>query len=306
MRHDYEKINNIPFKVRHRWLNKRLSELEKSGKIDIGGQTIKRFEKRSLPHNDTIFKCEAVLPGTAETFFYGPEGSYLWPAMKGEDNNGIAIERFLHRSGLDAKDMYNLDIEFFIQLIEIYPRLRIPCLAAFISLIPLQHSECRSNKFSPVIFLHLLIFGILTNNKLVLPFNLDEFDELSANEMLFMLKLRPEINKAMRLLMCHEVADALAFYGIHNQALAASSGKLRYPPPIDNYMIKKYKTKATNPDAKQIMLFKADPFEIYNKLATIKVPNRIKNQPIDPNAPDIPVGVLARSHWLKFGNLNKL
>ncbi len=50
------------------------------------------------------------------------------------------------------------------------------------------------------------------------------------------MKVRPEVEKTFQLLMSHEIADALALYGIHNEALHSAKGKLRYQPPLEIYM----------------------------------------------------------------------
>lgn len=306
MRKLVEKLYDIPHQTRLTWINQRLNELEESDEIDIGGERFKRFDPAARPQDDTIFKWESILPGTAETFFYGPDGSYLWPAMKGEDSHGIAIKRFLRRSGLEANNLYNLDVEFFIQFTISYPRLMIPCLAAFISLSFLQHPELKSNNASyPLQFLR-------PDNYLYLTGDAFAMNDLNLIERLKTLKVRPEVEKAFQLLMSHEIADALAFYGIHNEALHSAKGKLRYPPSLEIYMAPSGETEKPESSAKAKKLLHVDPFARYHKLSTIMVPNtigksdmpkwlRFSNKTLNDSM--IPAGVLARSNWIEFGSV---
>lgn len=310
MRKLVEKMYDIHPQVRLAWLNQRLNELEQCGEIEIGGERFKRFDPAARPQDDTIFRWESILPGTAETFFYGPDGSYLWHAMKGEDIRGIAIKRFLHRTGLDVADLYDLDIDFFIEFSLWYARLRIPCLAAFISLSFLQHPELKQNKGEcPLQFLQINNYGYLSGNELLSDVGMND---LSLINRLETLKLRPEVEKAFHLLRCNEIADSLAFYGIHNEALHSTSGKLRYPPPLEMYKTSGESEKPKS-QAKAKKLLNVDPFARYHKLSRILVPNTIEEdldtpawlrQPNKtPNEPMIPSGVLARSNWVKYGNI---
>lgn len=323
MRKLVEKLYDIPPQVRLAWLNQRLNELEENGEIEIGGERFKRFDPAARPQDDTIFRWESILPGTAETFFYGPDGSYLWHAMKGEDSHGIAIKRFLHRAGLELNDLYDLDIEFFVEFSLCYARLRIPCLAAFISLSFLQHPELKPSKGNyPLQFLQINNYGYLTGNDLFSHFGMNDSNLinrlLGINDMelinrLQTLKLRPEVEKAFRLLRCNEIANALAFYGIHNEALHSVSGKLRYPPPLDMYKTSSGEVEKPESQTKAKKLLNVDPFARYHRLPQIMVPNTIRNDSDTPawlrlsnktpNEPMIPAGVLARSNWLKFGNV---
>jgi hypothetical protein len=310
MRKLVEKLYDIPPKVRLAWLNHRLNKLEESGEIEIGGERFKRFDPAARPQDDTIFRLESILPGTAETFFYGPDGSFLWHAMKGEDIHGIAIKRFLHRAGLEVKDLYDLDIDFFIEFSLCYARLRIPCLAAFISLSFLQHPELKPSKGNyPLQFLQIDNYGYLTGNDL---FSHIGMNDLNLINRLQTLKQRPEAEKAMHLLRCNEIADALAFYGIHNEALHSASGKLRYPPSLEMY---KTSGEVEKPESqtKAKKLLNVDPFARYHKLPRIMVPNTITLNSGAPkwmrladktlSAPMIPAGVLARTNWIKYGNV---
>ncbi len=322
MRKLVEKLYDIPPQVRLAWLNQRLNELEESGEIEIGGERFKRFDPAARPQDDTIFRWESILPGTAETFFYGPDGSYLWLAMRGEDPHGIAIKRFLHRAGLEANDLYDLDIEFFVEFSLWYPRLRIPCLAAFISLSFLQHPELKSSNASyPLQFLRIDNYGYWTGNELFSHYGNDSnftnrllgINDMGLISRLQTLKLRPEVEKAFYLLRCNETADALAFYGIHNEALHSVSGKLRYPPPLEMYKTSSGEVEKPDSQTKAKKLLNVDPFARYRRLPQIMVPNTIRNDSDTPawlrlsnktpTEPMIPAGVLARFNWLKFGNV---
>ena len=311
MRKLVEKLYDIRPQVRLAWLNQRLNELEESGEIEIGGERFKRFDPAARPQDDTIFKWESILPGTAETFFYGPDGSYLWHAMKGEDIHGIAIKRFLHRTGLEVNDLYDLDIEFFIELSLWYARLRIPCLAAFISLSFLQHPELKQNKGEcPLQFLQINNYGYLTGNELLSDVGMKD---LNLIDRLQTVKLRPEVEKAFHLLRCNEIADALAFYGIHNEAILSTSGKLRYAPALEKYKTSSGKIENPESQTKTTKLLNVDPFARYHRLPRILVPNTAQVDSDTPawmrqsnktaNEQIIPAGVLARSNWIKHGNI---
>lgn len=240
-------INEIAFQTRKNpeeitleeaghFITERLRSMLGAGEIDLQGDNSPvrlTFNAKGVPHDTVIYKVDLALPGTAETFYEGPAGSLLWPALAGEDIYEKATKRLLCITGFKWRDLVELPPEFWDQLTECFPELSILTLSGFISQFIFEGRKFLKNQ--PKYELHHLLPHVYfylveeSDYQSIPGLTLFPDDPLFAGAATVAERLaaEPLYHRAFALTQGHGVADMLALYGLHIETLCTATGSPR-------------------------------------------------------------------------------
>lgn len=229
-------LKEITLEEAELFITARLRSMQDSGEIDLQGDNSParlRFDANGVPHDTVIYKVDLALPGTAETFYEGPAGSLLWPALAGEDIYEKATKRLLEITDFKWRDLVELPPEFWDQFTESFPELSILTLSGFISQFLFEGRKFLKNQpkyelhhLLPHIYLYLVEEPDYQNIPGLTLFP-DDPQFAGAATVAERLAAEPLYHRAFALTQSHGVADMLALYGLHIETLCTATGNPR-------------------------------------------------------------------------------